>query len=129
VARILVVDDEPLVRKSIKHILTSQGHEVLEAENGRSGEALALQEHPEVIVIDIVMPEQEGLATIISLHRKRPDIRVLAISGGGQRRYPEFLRIAKEFGADATLAKPFDRAALINALAPLLPGAPGPQRA
>lgn len=120
-ARILVVDDDPFVRKSLTHILASQGHQIHEAENGRHGEALALREKPEIMVIDLLMPEQEGLETILSLRKRRHDLKILAISGGGKMRYPEFLTIAGKFGADATLAKPFDRAALMNALAPLLP--------
>ncbi len=119
-ARILVVDDNSLIRQTIKHVLAAQGHEVYEAENGRHGEALALRDSPDVVVIDILMPEQEGVETIISLRRQRPGMRILAISGGGQKRYPDFLTMAKQFGAHATLAKPFDRDALVGALAPLL---------
>lgn len=119
-ARILVVDDDSLVRQTIKHLLAAQGHEVHEAENGRHGEALALRDSPDIVVIDILMPEQEGVETIIALRRQRPDVRILAISGGGQMRYPDFLAMAKQFGAHATLAKPFDRDALLGALAPLL---------
>lgn len=119
-ARVLVVDDDSLVRKTIKHLLAAQGHEVHEAENGRQGEALALRDSPDIVVIDLLMPEQEGVETIISLRRQRPHLRILAISGGGQMRYPDFLKMAKQFGADATLAKPFDRDTLVRALAPLL---------
>lgn len=123
-ARILVVDDDPLVRRLIRDILATQKHEVSEAENGRRGEQVAAQQRPDVIITDIVMPEQEGIETIIGLRRQCPALKILAISGGGRMRFLEFLDVARKFGADATLAKPFDRAALLSTLAPLLP-APG----
>jgi DNA-binding NtrC family response regulator len=115
-ARILVVDDDPLVLDSIAAALQLTAHEVLEACNGR--EALALLESviADVIVTDIVMRELDGFGFILSLRKLYPGQRLLAISGGGSRSYMDFLAYAEKLGAHATLAKPFTPDQLIAAV-------------
>ena len=106
-ARILVVDDEELARFTIRDILETAGHEVVEAANGN--EAIAFQKaNPcDLMITDIIMPEKEGVATIIELKRDYPDLKIIAISGGGRTKNLDFLQLADEFGADKILAKPF----------------------
>jgi CheY-like chemotaxis protein len=104
-ARILVVDDEEGVRSLLRHLLTAAGHYVVEATNGKDATEKLKAEHIDLMITDLVMPEREGIETILELHRTRPDLGIIAMSGafGGQ-----FLRAARLFGARATLAKPID---------------------
>lgn len=113
-ARILVIDDEDLARFTVANILESAGHEVVEASDGEEG--LALQkEHPfDLVVTDIIMPKKEGVETIVELKRDFPDMKVIAISGGGRTRNLDFLELAKQFGADKILAKPFTEEELLE---------------
>lgn len=119
-AVILVVDDDPLIRSTLRMMLEIEGHEVIDAENGRRAEQIVARRRPDLMVTDILMPEQEGIETIISLRQAHKDLKILAISGGGRSRQMEFLRLAGKFGADATLEKPFDRSTFLAAIRPLL---------
>ena len=104
-ARILVVDDEEGVRNLLRHLLIDAGHEVLEAVNGKEATEKMRSEAIDMMITDLVMPEREGIETIMELHRTRPELGIIAMSGafGGQ-----FLRAARLFGARATLSKPID---------------------
>lgn len=106
-ARILVVDDEELIRYTMREILEEFGHEVVDAKNGN--ECLTLQkESPfDLVITDIIMPEKEGLETITELKRTYPELKVIAFSGGGRTRHLDYLEKAKELGADEIIAKPF----------------------
>ena len=118
--RILVVEDDGAIRRSLETVLTNSGFLVAEAANGR--EALAAYDPGkyDAVVLDIIMPEMEGLETLRALQRISPGVKVLAISGGGQICADEHLTIAKKLGAGATLEKPFTGTALLNALNLLL---------
>lgn len=111
-ALILVVDDDIAVRDSIKVILTLNGHEVAEAQNGREAEAEIARRVPDLLILDIFMPERDGFETIRSVRRTHPDLKILAISGSGDRQLGRTLAFAREFGADAVLPKPFAADAL-----------------
>lgn len=106
-ARILVVDDEELVRLTLRQMLEAGGHEVVEAANGREGVEREAEQAVDLVVTDIIMPEQEGIETIVQLRRKNPKLKIVAISGGGRMKNMDFLKIAANVGADATLTKPF----------------------
>jgi len=109
--RILVVDDEPGVRHVLRSLLEAAGYEVVEAAHG--GEALTLVRAGgiDLVLTDLVMPEQEGIETIRALRLESPEVRVIAMSGafGG-----DFLRIAGLVGAHATIPKPLDPARLLG---------------
>jgi len=111
-ARILVVDDHPLVRKAMRDVLLAADHEVLEAQNGREAEAAVATQAPALVLLDIMMPEQDGIETIIALRRSYPRLHILAMSAGGHGRL-DFLTAAKKFGADGVLQKPFDGPQLV----------------
>ncbi|PIW29821.1 MAG: response regulator [Rhodospirillales bacterium CG15_BIG_FIL_POST_REV_8_21_14_020_66_15] len=118
-ARILVIDDESLARFTLRAILEAAGHEVVEATNGNEGIALQKADPFDLAVTDVIMPEKAGVETAIDLKRDYPDLKIIAISGGGRTRNLDFLRLAKQFGADETLAKPFsadELMALVNRL-------------
>jgi len=106
-ARILVIDDEELARFTMREILEAAGHTVDEAEDGDVGISKFEANPTDVIVTDIIMPKKEGVQTIIELKRDHPEVKIIAVSGGGRTRNMDFLKLAEEFGADKILAKPF----------------------
>jgi CheY-like chemotaxis protein len=111
--KILVVDDEEAIRNSVAEILEYEGFEVMQAENGQVALRL-IETHPfDLMLIDLIMPVTEGIETIRVVHRKMPDFRIIAMSGGGRVSADNYLQIAAQFGACATLAKPFDRAQIL----------------
>lgn len=118
-AKILVIDDEPLVLKTVRLVLELAGHDIQEASNGRIGmETLATQKF-DLVITDILMPDQEGLETISGLRRDDGAIKILAMSGGGRTGNHDFLHIARKLGANATIKKPFDPDMLVAQVAEL----------
>ena len=105
--RILVIDDEELVRLTIKSSLEPNGHEIIEADNGVNGLRLHAETNPDLVICDIIMPEKEGVETIAELRRMSPDLPILAISGGGRIKNLSYLEIAGQLGASDILPKPF----------------------
>ncbi|WP_316975788.1 response regulator [Shumkonia mesophila] len=112
-ASILVVDDEDLVRFSVRQMLEDEGHTVKEAADGVEGIAQLQSCAFDLMITDIVMPRKEGMETIAEAKQMQPDLRVIAISGGGPVGQFHYLELAKQFGADAVLAKPFKKQELI----------------
>lgn len=121
-ARILVIDDEADFRETLRATLEQAGHEVLEAGNGVEGIRMHRAESPELIITDIIMPEMEGIETILELRRHDPAAKIIAISGGGRLRMTDFLSAARKLGAVTTLAKPFRRDQLLEAVQQSLTG-------
>ncbi len=113
-ARILIIDDEELARFTVRDILEGQEHEVEEAANGQEGVDLHASKPFDLVITDIIMPEKEGVETIIELRKDNPDLKIIAISGGGRTRNMDFLQLAKKYGADKVLAKPFTEDALVE---------------
>lgn len=113
----LVVDDDPLVRDVVVRTLTSAGYRVHAAANGNEAVKIFGKTPCGIVVTDIVMPEKEGIETIIELKRLDPEVKILAISGGGRERGKEFLRYASRLGANAVLSKPFRKAELLEIVA------------
>lgn len=119
-ARILVVDDDDQIRFMLRIILEREGYEVMDASDG--GLALTMLDEIQIdlVVIDIIMPEKEGIQTIIEMRRDHPYLKIIAISGGGYMSAQKYLHSATGFGADLTLAKPIPRVDLLNAVQQLL---------
>ena len=118
---ILVVDDEPELRDLMTRVLTRGGHRVTCAENGIEASRAVAKEHFDVVITDVIMPERDGIQVINELRRTYPDVRIIAMSGGGHVSRDQYLKIAKGLGAHALLEKPFtneDLLAAIRALAP-----------
>lgn len=103
----IVVEDDPFWMAEVSNGLAAEDVEVFPATTG--AEALKLlTQHPEAaMVIDIILPDQDGLEVLKEARAKRPDLRVLAISGGGRIGPDFYLRLADVFGADAVIEKPF----------------------
>jgi CheY-like chemotaxis protein len=116
VARILIIDDEDELRSMLRQMLEQAGYEVTEAVNGAEGIQLYEQDTHDLIITDIIMPEKEGVETIIALRRADPDLPIIAISGGGRLDATDFLTMTKKLGARRTLSKPFRRDQLLEAV-------------
>ena len=106
--RILAIDDDEGVRAMLQRMLERAGHKASVAVDGRDAEHRLKQETFDVVITDILMPDKEGIETIIDLRKYYPATKIIAISGGGQGGPDHYLRSAKLFGADRTFAKPFD---------------------
>lgn len=118
--RIMVVEDDKAVRELLREILKRAGHEVIAAGNGKEAIALYQDTPADLVITNILMPEKEGLETIQEMRRDDPDIKIIAISGGGQIGPADYLEIARRFGARRTFSKPFDRKELLAAVDELL---------
>ncbi len=121
-ARILIIDDEDELRSMLRQMLEQAGHAVTEAVNGAVGIQLYEQDRPDLIITDIIMPEKEGVETIIALRQADPNLPIIAISGGGRLEATDFLTMAKKLGARHTLSKPFRRDQLLEAVGACLAG-------
>ncbi len=119
-SRILLVDDDEPFRKMLRLTLTKLGYEVVEAANGKEALRLHAALPADLVITDLVMPEREGLETILELRRQQPTLKIIAMSGGGRINARDFLVIAKVFGASRTFTKPFATADLAAAVAELL---------
>lgn len=115
---ILVVDDEPGVRSALRLVLEHDGYSVTEAANGIEALDRLATHSFDVVLIDLFMPEKEGLETISAFRKRCPGLRIIAISGAFSG---EFLAIAKHLGADEALPKPIRGADLLAAVRSLLP--------
>jgi CheY-like chemotaxis protein len=113
-AKILVIDDDVIVRKTIIRLLEDGGYKVLSAEDGLRGMAMFRSERPDLVITDIIMPEQEGIQTITEMRKAKPDAKIIVISGSGRIGNIDFLRIAQHLGASDAIAKPFDRDDLLK---------------
>lgn len=124
-ARILVVDDEPEVRALFVEALTAAGHAVEAAENGREAVAIATTFNPDVIVLDVFMPEKDGVEALIEIRKAGASCRIVAVSGGGISKNFDFLEVSSTLGADAVVRKPVLPDQLVDVVHACLAGAPG----
>lgn len=105
-AIILIVDDDPTVRLIADELLRGDDHAIVAAEDGNEALEIIGILPVDLVVLDMLMPNKDGLETILELRKLQPDIRILAISSGGQRGLGALLRMALLFGADESLQKP-----------------------
>jgi CheY-like chemotaxis protein len=119
-ARILVIDDDVLVLDMLYESLTREGYDVLRASNGEEGLRLYRKEPVDLIITDLFMPEKEGIETIIELRQDFPDVKIIAISGGGRIGTKDYLQMAKIFGVQRTFTKPVAREQLLAAIRVLI---------
>lgn len=112
--KILVIDDDSLVRRTMSRILEQGGYEVVLAEDGDKGVAKFRSERPDLVITDLIMPEKEGIETIIEMRREDPNARIIAVSGGGRVASMDFLVVANKLGAGQVLRKPFGPSELLD---------------
>jgi two-component system, chemotaxis family, chemotaxis protein CheY len=113
---VLVIEDEDYIRSLMREMLTPNGYEVREAENGVEGVKMYKQNPASVVLLDMFMPEKDGLETLRDLLRIDPRVRVVAMSGGGKHSHVQILKPASLMGAIHVLLKPFTRDDLLAAL-------------
>jgi len=118
--RILLIDDEEPLRTLLRTTLERAGYEVIEASDGQMGLQLLAESSVDLVITDLVMPEKEGLETILELRRQNGSAKIIAISGGGRINPKVNLVIAEKFGALRTLAKPFSQQEILDAVAEVL---------
>jgi DNA-binding response OmpR family regulator len=118
--KILVIEDDPLVRTALRRALKQNGYDVCEARDGKEGLSRFQEEAPDLVITDIIMPNMDGFETIIELRRSAPDTKVVAISGGGHMRGEDYLGVAHRLGAAKTLVKPFGSDVLLETCQSLL---------
>lgn len=106
-ARILLLEDDLALRAVVKDLLEDAGYEVEEADNGLTGLKMFRESPSDLVLTDIRMPEKSGNETIIELREEFPDVKIVAMSGGGAVNPDVYMKVARKLGADAALAKPF----------------------
>ena len=111
---VLVIDDDPVFCRVVQGILESAGYAVDLAGDAQSGISRFGELAPDLVIVDILMPGKEGIATILELRETSPKARILAVTGGGNFAAADVLRIAELLGADNSLKKPFEPAALLT---------------
>jgi DNA-binding response OmpR family regulator len=119
-ARILVIDDDQQIRMLLRKTLETSGYSVDEATDGKAGFALYTDDPQDLVITDLIMPEREGLETIRDLLHYNPEVKIIAISGGGSLPADNYLHMAECFGAQRLFRKPFRVEDILAAVKELL---------
>lgn len=117
---ILLVEDDKELREMLKMSLLRSGFTVMEAENGKEAIGHFKPLLTDLVVTDLIMPEEDGLKVVITLRELKPSIKIIAISGGGKVGPGSYLSLAKALGADAIFSKPFSINDLVSKIEYLL---------
>lgn len=104
--KVLIIDDEADIRSVLKDMLGMSGYEVDTAENGKKAKELYDKTDYDVVITDIIMPEQDGFEVILDYRNKNQLSRIIAISGGGRTSSKDYLNIANHFGVSSIFSKP-----------------------
>jgi len=115
-AHILLVDDEPLVVRTLSNALATKDHTFVTASNGIDGLKRFAEGNFDLVITDIIMPDMEGMEMIMEIRQRAPNAKILAMSGGGRTVNREFMEMAEGLGAMATLKKPIRLAEFFDAL-------------
>jgi len=113
---ILVIDDNEAICETLEIFFKREGFNVLTAGDGNRGMSLFNDNHVDLVILDMIMPEKDGVETIIDLKNFSPKVPVIAMSGGRKLPPEIYLKTAKEFGVKYTFRKPFDRNDLLLAV-------------
>lgn len=117
---ILIVEDEKDLREMLKISLIRRKFVVYEAENGKEAITHFKPSITDLVITDLIMPDEDGLKVIIKLRELKPSVKIIAISGGGKAGPGSYLNLAKALGADAIFSKPFSINELIAKIEELL---------
>jgi len=120
-AKILVVDDEPIVHRLLQHHLERAGYEMIAASNGREALELAGREGPQLIVMDIMMAEMDGLTALRQLKKEEQTKAIPVIMITANPHYAA-QQESKASGADVFLTKPFSPSQLLSEISRLVAG-------
>jgi CheY-like chemotaxis protein len=124
-ATILLVEDDHSLRKMLCIVLKRMGHQVIEGSNGKEAVQIYHAHQVDLILMDLIMPEKEGIETIVELGKCRPVPKIIAMSGGNRMQPGGLLSMAQQLGACATLTKPFSNAQLEALVSRCLEGGDG----
>jgi CheY-like chemotaxis protein len=119
-ATILVIDDDTTARTVIVEMLTENGHQTVEARDGGEGLELFNRGKFDIVITDMIMPNIEGIETIIKLKKSHPAVNIIAVSGGGRISAVDHLSLAEKFDVNKTLVKPFRKDDLLKAIDEIL---------
>ena len=123
-AVILVIDDDEQIRRIMKWALQKEGHHVVETQDGLQGLALCRHLAVDLIITDILMPRKDGLDLLVEIRGELPDVKVIAMSGGGPvMSSAGCLHLAADLGANEVLAKPIAKKQLLEVVNRVLNGA------
>ena len=120
--RILIIDDEQQIRSMLRLMLERDGYEVVEAPDGIEGIKAYREKPADLIITDLIMPNKDGIGMIIELQKEFPDVKIIAMSGGGLNKPEGYLKGAKKLGAACTLTKPIDRKKMLRAVKNVIKG-------
>lgn len=115
---IIVADDDPLVQHTCKHCLEAAGYRVTLVDSGAGALRAVMDGKASVVLLDIFMPDMDGIETLISIKKESPSTPVIVMTGGGSRVRMDFLDAAKRLGADDIVQKPFTAEHLLSILKP-----------
>lgn len=118
---ILVIDDETALREILSQVLTDAGYRVAGAANGKEASRLLSTAAFDIVLTDVIMPEKDGMQVISEVRKKFPEVRIIAMSGGGHVSRDQYLKIAKGLGAHAVLEKPFPNKQLLETIESVVP--------
>lgn len=104
--KILIIDDEDDVRDVFAEAFRISGYEVCEAANGSVGLKTFDQEAPDIVVVDVFMPEKDGIETLLEIRMRNEQVPIIAMSGGGHGQHFQFLDMTRKLGANRLLKKP-----------------------
>jgi len=108
-ARILIIDDDEQVRTVLQKMLIRAGHEVVSAANGKQGIRIFKANPTDLVITDLLMPVMPGSRLISILRQEHPNVKIIAISGGGSMNQPgSYLTLARDLGAQQILTKPIN---------------------
>ncbi len=124
--RILVIDDDDAIRLFIRRVLEHHRYEVIEARNGGEGLRVYRENHPDLVLLDLYMPEKDGLETLRELRLESPAPKVVTMSGGGPKYDVTILQSARFLGSQSALIKPFSIGELLELVRTMLDGPPPP---
>lgn len=117
---ILLVEDEDDLREMLKIALNRHKYTVLEAADGKEAITKFKPSVTDLLITDIIMPDVEGLKVIMKIREIKPEIKIIAISGGGKAGPGGYLNIAKALGANVVLSKPFSVVELLDKVKELI---------
>ena len=118
--RVLIIDDEKTILNMMTRLLTRAGYDVHTAQNGVEADQILEKESFDLVITDIIMPQKEGMEMITVLKMNYPEIKIIAMSGGGRFSPVSYLKSAEVLGAHKTFVKPFDHHEMLDAVKELI---------
>ncbi|MFP4563293.1 MAG: response regulator [Spirochaetia bacterium] len=114
--KVLVIDDDVQVRQMLTHVLEEAGYGVKVASDGGEGVRIYRKSPVDVVILDVIMPDKEGVETLQELKSFDPGLKTIAISGGGRNRPGDYLNVMRALGAQEIFEKPVSKEKLLEAV-------------